>query len=404
MKKVVLLLALCMLLPLGGCAAMLERSHVSSTAHADYAVVVEDSSLRVETYQGLVNSLLYFIREHSEGGSIRLYNYTGDVEADLEAARAEVLEQDPIGSYAVQTLECSSTRILTYCEVTVAISYAHTAEELEAIRPLSSVAALRQEVERMTEEREGEAVFLVSYFSGDEELVRDMLWQSVCDAPELYAFPAGIGGHHDIVLYPETGTRRIVEIRVDWHTDREEARRQAKETADAAAVFLAAHPPAGEAYVPTELAESLRAAVGGWRRQGTSIPLGVLTGEPASKLGLLLTTEYLCHHCGIEAMAVSGTAPQPDVDGWLIVSTPEGWRHLTMEPFYPWTEEDGAGEDAEQEPFRLYTDDELLALGYEWNAALYPACVGEAPGAAEETDGPEAGRAPVQTQKFSAPY
>ena len=191
MKKGILLLAFCILLLSSGCAAMLERSHVSSTAHADYAVMEDDSVLRAETYQGLVNSLLYFIREHSESGSIRLYNYTGDVVADLSAARDEVLEQDPTGAFAVRTLDYDSTRILTYYEIEVRISYSRTAQEVAEVKPLSSVSALRQELARMVAERQEKGVFQISYFSGDAELVDTMLRQSIYNAPALYRYPEG---------------------------------------------------------------------------------------------------------------------------------------------------------------------------------------------------------------------
>ena len=44
MKRIISLLALLLAesLALSGCAAMLERSHVSSTAHVDYAVEEDD--------------------------------------------------------------------------------------------------------------------------------------------------------------------------------------------------------------------------------------------------------------------------------------------------------------------------------------------------------------------------
>lgn len=68
MKKRILALILCLcLLPLPGCAAMLERGHETVTTHVDYAVTDDDSVLRAETYQGLVSAMLYFVNEHRRG-------------------------------------------------------------------------------------------------------------------------------------------------------------------------------------------------------------------------------------------------------------------------------------------------------------------------------------------------
>ena len=80
-KKRILALILCAALLLSGCSAMLERGHETVSTHVDYAVTEDESVLRAESYQGLVNAMLYFVSAHRTQGTIRLYNYTGDVEA-----------------------------------------------------------------------------------------------------------------------------------------------------------------------------------------------------------------------------------------------------------------------------------------------------------------------------------
>ena len=68
LKKRVLALVLALaLLPLPGCAAMLERGHETVTTHVDYAVTEDESVLRAETYQGLVSAMLYFVNGHRRG-------------------------------------------------------------------------------------------------------------------------------------------------------------------------------------------------------------------------------------------------------------------------------------------------------------------------------------------------
>ena len=127
MKKVgVTAMLLAAALILCGCTSMLERNYSSSADHVDYSVPEDSSILRAESYQALLNSILYYVSEHSGGGTIRLYNYTGNVETDLAAACSEVMETDPLGAYAVSDIDYTSTRILTYYEIDVHISYLHT--------------------------------------------------------------------------------------------------------------------------------------------------------------------------------------------------------------------------------------------------------------------------------------
>ena len=364
MKKYLPALCLCLALALSGCAATLERSHVSSAAHVDYAVEDEDdeSVLRAESYQGLVNSMLYLVDGHRGGGVIRLYNSTGDVESDLAAAREAVL-QDPMGAYAVGGLEWESTRILSYYEVELSIRYTRTAREMEAIPEVFGMAGVRQELNRLAAEREGTAVFMASYFSGDEELVDSLLLQGIYNVPELFCYPNGpeTDLNYTVTLYPAQGTQRIVEVKVNWPENSQQAAQRVEKLEQAVAGLLEANPPLGEGYTLEELAAVLHAAHGGVEETGSRLPLEVLTGAPAREEGLLLAMEYLCRQCGIEVVAARGEEPRRN---WLIVSTPEGHRHLLPESLH--------GEPGQ--PLALYTDRELTDMGYTWPASLYPVC------------------------------
>ena len=381
MKKRILALGLGAVLVLGsGCAAMLERSHVSSTAHVDYAVEDGDESiLRAETYQGLLNSLRYFIDEHRNGGVVRLYNYNGDVESDLPAARDEVL-QDPVGAFAVGTLSYDSTRILTYYEVKLTISYTRTAKEVEAVPEVFGLSGVQQELGRLVTERQRSAVFMATYFSGDEGMVERLLMEGVYNAPALFCYPAGPETNltHEISFYPETGTRRIVEVKVSWPDSDEEAARRVEELEQVSSALLEANPPAGESYTVEELAALVRGAHGGEDNQGANLPRDVLSGEAATDSGLLMAMEYLCRQCGIEAIMAWGEGPR---QSWLIVSTPDGYRHLPVDCLYAPEESGGEGPGGENPdgeepapPIVLYTDREMAELGYEWPAPLYPVC------------------------------
>ena len=369
MKKRILALLLCLgLLPLGGCAAMLERGHVSSADHVDYAVEDEDESiLRAESYAGLVNSILYMVDGHRGGGTIRLYHYAGDVEADLAAAREAVL-QTPMGAYAVGTLDFESTRILTYYEVELSLAYSRSVQEMNALRDVATLSGVRQELGRLVKEQRGGAVFLASYFSGDQALLEALLDLACFSAPELYRHHRI--GSKDISLYPETGTRRVIEVKLAWNqavdTVASEERDYAQLLEAAAAALLEANLPAGEAYTVEELAAIVRTAAGERAPEGSILALDALSGEPASDFALLMAMEYLCQQCGVEVQPVSGSAGL-----WLIVATAEGYRHLLPQGLRRPEEGEGPGGEP---PQLLYTDQELAELGYEWPTALHPAC------------------------------
>lgn len=392
MKKRILPLLLAASFLLSGCTSMLERSDVSATAHVDYSVVTEDTSiLRVETYQDLVNSVLYFINERAREGTIRLYNYTGDVETDLANACDEVMHKDPLGAYSVRNITYDSTRILTYYEVDLSLSYSRTADEVASIREIIGISALRDELASMVDQQSDRLTLLASYFSGNEDLIFQLLSLARYSRPDLYLDPGG-SFSYDISIYPETGSRRIIEIKVDnWgagrYTTSKELDAYAQQLKEAATLLLEANPPAGTAYTAEELAVILRAAAGGYDYHGTQLALGTLSGAAAGEMGYMLALEYLCQQSGVEVTPVFSPP-----NTWLIVATEDGYRHLLPRDLFPVTPEEVQDPEAPVEPYQLplYTDDELEALGYSWVRGLYPACeASEEPPAAEESAAPE---------------
>lgn len=361
MKVRLFALALCCLLLFSGCTAMLERSYSSSDVHVDYSVTEDSSILRVESYQALVNSILYLVGEHVGNGTVRLYNYTGNVEADLARACSEVMAEDPLGAYAVRSIDYESTRILTYYDVNFSIIYQRSMAEVAAIRTVSGQEGIRQELERMTDSRLTYATLRTAYFTGDAQLVSDLFWLSFYSTPAVVMEAPAL----TVTFYPEDAPQRILEVEVNWPVTAGELAEYSTALTQAADLLLAACPPAGEAYTLEELAALLRNSVN-YDPSGANTALAALQGNPVNDLGVLLALEFLCQSHGIDVSAVSDTA---DAQMWLIVSTPSGYRHLLPRDLRP----DSDPETTWQ--LSLYTDEELLALGFEWPRELHPACV-----------------------------
>ena len=121
-----------------------------------------------------------------------------------------------------------------------------------------------------------------------------------------------------------------------------------------------------------ELAAILRGVSGPWDSEGSCLAFDVLNGggETVSDFALLMAMECLCRRCGIAAEPVEGTQGL-----WLIVDTPQGSRHLLPESLRPLPPPED-GEEPPEPDFKLYTDRELTARGYEWATSLYPVCLG----------------------------
>lgn len=356
MKTKVLALGLALALPLSGCTAMLERSYVSSSTHLDYSMAEDSSILRVETYQGLVNALLYFVNQHAVHGTIRLYNYTGDVETDLESACNEVMTEDPLGVFSVRSMDYDSTRILTYYEVDVNINYSRSAQVVSSIQSVAGQSGLRSALTRAIAARQTQSLSRVSYLTGDAATVEALFWLSFYSSPQLALNPPS---EVEVSIYPDSGPQRIVEVNLTWPDSSTDLAQYTKEVEDQVEQLLDDVPQ--NSYTAQDLTALVQQQVSP-SSTGALTALDALSGKPASDQGLLLGLEAVLQGAGVEANMVLG-ALRSSPTMWLIVSTDDGYRHLLAKSLYP------------NRTLELYTDQQLQALGYTWDTSLHPACL-----------------------------
>ena len=118
-----------------GCSAMLNRDYVDVTTHNTTAPTTEGDpfTLRAESYQELVNVLIYFINQGVENGTVRLYMDSASVEDELEAACLEVVQEDALGAYAVEYIKYSVSPVITYSQADVQITYRRSKEQISSI-------------------------------------------------------------------------------------------------------------------------------------------------------------------------------------------------------------------------------------------------------------------------------
>lgn len=172
MKLHRLLCLLCACLTLTGCGALLEREYVTVEPHSSKFWESEAAgTLRAENYQDIVNDLLILIGQHTEGATVRLYNYEDDVTvADaLEQATTEVQQETPMGAYAVEYITASSRAQRGYYEISIQISYRRTAEQIQAVVNATSMEALSSLLETALDEGRTELGVRIGYWGEDDQ-------------------------------------------------------------------------------------------------------------------------------------------------------------------------------------------------------------------------------------------
>lgn len=349
MKQRLCALLLLPVLLLTGCQTMLERGYSSVQPHSQSLTAREDpSALEAENYQELVSAVLYLVTQHAESGIVRLYNYTGDVEADLTAACLEVVQKDPLGAFAVDYIKHEVTRIVSYYEANVTISYQRTAEEMGQIISVTGSSAIKRELRDALAAFAPVVTLRISYFAEDDEYLRSLIYQAYYDTPQsAFGLP-----EISLSLYPETGIQRIVEIGLTYPAEVETLVQRQSELEAAAARLL----PDGAEATARQVYDLLLGQTALSSDPDRNTAYDALVNGLANDEGLALAYQLLCARAGLTCTVVQGTlAEQPHF--WNIVTTDSGSRHV----------------DASAGLYAL-TDLQLVDVGaYQWGSS-YPIC------------------------------
>lgn len=354
MKRLIPLL--CAWILLTSCSSMLDRDYVSVTRHVDYPVNSDPSVLQAESYQGLVSALLYFVTEHAETGVIHLSNYVGDVGDDLKAACAEVLEQDPLGAYALNGIEHQHTRIVSYYEVTLTFDYAHSAAELDSILSVSAARTLSDILSSAMTRFDKSCVVSLNHFTGDEASLLTQARQLWLDTPLASVARPDVR----VKLYPDRGMNRVAEFTLVWSENTEDLTAYSSELLAAAQRFLQdLNLPAEELSAETLLSVLPQRVA--FDPEGGSSAYDALVRGNANGQGMTSALCLLCQLSGVEATIVEGRR-SGEAAFWLIAAVEDDFRHL---------------DPTAEMPF-CAADEEFQAMGYEWSMERYPTCASPA--------------------------
>ena len=344
-----------------GCSAILNREYSAVVPHSATPVSDGESDhIRVASYQELVNALIYLVGRGTESGSIRFdsgKNDEAEIQQMLEEACLEVVQEDPLGAYAVEYIKYSVTPIVGSYEADVQITYRRTREQVAAIVDATGTAAIRSELSSALAEFSTEVVLRISYFEEDSEYIRQLMREAYLSNPaSALDFPDA-----QIAMYPETGQRRIVEVLLTYHQSRQtlESRRNSLlREADRLTVERCVQ---GVSGLP-QLIQLVRQSCA-YQEGSGSTAYDALLGGKADSQGLALALALLCQRA---QPALSCTVVDGQRNGvshqWNVVQTSSGYRHVDLTQL---------GEVV----FR--TDQEMAAAGYTWDSERVPACTTE---------------------------
>ena len=352
-------LGLTALMLLSGCSAMLVREYQSVEPHVRLSVAEDDSNaVWAESYSELQSAILAQVKAHQEVGVIRLKNWKGDVEEQLTRACDEISHSDPLGAYAVDRIQHSFTRMVSYYEATITIDYRRSAEQIAAVTTVTGSGAIRAELVDALDGFVPETVFQINYFdeTQDADYIRNLIREAYYDLPA-----AALGmPEAQVNLYPDAGSRRVVEVLLTYPEDTKTLQGKRVQLEDAATDLVEPYRTGlADRVLASVLFSTLRERSDADGAAGSTAYHALVEGAADSE-GMALAYKELCDLTELPCQVVEG-----DLDGvphfWTIVTLEEGSFHV----------------DPSREDGILLTDAQMAQAGYTWPEGEYPVC-GEA--------------------------
>ncbi|MBE6936661.1 MAG: hypothetical protein E7458_09275 [Ruminococcaceae bacterium] len=344
----------------------METPHVS-TSDSDIPPEIPEYS----GYDELKTALLSLIEQHTMVQTLRLTDYSGNVDQDVRRVVREVMKA-PIAAFAVSNISYQSAQILSYYEIQFDISYRRQAQEMDSIREIGSREELSAYLREKMAQFSPTILFSLSDYSKDYAFA-ELFSQIYYENPEL-AYGAAVP---TVQFFPETGAQRIVEMTVRYGQLADTLHAKSATATEEAQIILDAY--SGSLLTVNRIQyfhDTLVSTVTPDRDSAPRLESGELTqkGDPFTVYGALikknavsegfaLAFQQLCMLSDIDCMVVCGKR-----DGipyyWNLVLYRGKWSHVDCyeSALHP------------EEPYRGFgLTDEALSETHSWDTTRYPA-------------------------------
>lgn len=355
MKRLIPLI-LVVALVLSGCGAFSGGSYHHVESYQDNSGSSDNSSTTVSNYRSLYNALVKLVESGTEKGILFVPQYEqAQLEEDIALAEENLLKNNPIAAYAVDSIRCEIGTNSGRRAVAVNLKFLYDKKEILKIQRVKSMNDGKTVIQKALDNcADSVVVYIESYFSMDlVQLVEDYARENphiVMETPQV-----------KVNTYPETGTARVVELKFTYQTSRDVLRGYQLQVGR---IFTSA-----SLYVDSYAAASGRISqLYSFLMQledysiSTSITpaYSLLRHGKGDSEAFATVFAAMCRQAGISCRVVTGTR-WGEVWFWNLVEDENGWHHVDI---IRCSQEDGLfyRVDAEME-------------GYVWDYTAYPVSV-----------------------------
>ena len=347
-----LILIFCLLL--SGCSSWMNGSYSSVVPHTEPNTQINSSAESVANYFQTKSFLTAMIMTGAQSAvyTIRYESLKESIE-DLNKAINEVCETNPYAAYAVQDIRYEIGGSSGKKAVHVQISYLPNRVDVKTIRTVKDMEEAKEFIAEQLDACSAGVVFHCSSWGQKDyaQIVADYALQNpqmVIEQPEV-----------TVNLYPENGTKQIVELKFNYQTSRDSLRTMQSQVAlvlESAEQYV--DRAAAEAEQFAQLYQFLMNRYSSYEIQTSITPAySLLRHGVGDEKAFAMVYAAMCKKVGLDCRVISGTR-----DGkpwsWNVARTGDVYYHIDL--------------------LRSRVDDGLLMItgdkmtGYVWDYSRYP--------------------------------
>ena len=373
MRKLTAALLCAALLMCSGCMSFVERDYVSESAHKPQTALPPEKKgpvTEVSDYVQLRAAIEELVKAHEELGTIRISGYSDSIEDDVSSACMDIANNTPFGAYAVYYITSSVSKIVSYYEAEISITYKKSAEQMESVVRVEDYDSLLAALKSALKDGNSSLAVLANVSFASDGGIADMVDSLYYGDPSVSA----VYPKTSVSVYPQTGTDKIFDVTFSYVYLRSSLlsmREKLLVAADEQAEAVKGLDARGKLCAFAECLAGVTAVEKDWSggdsyaRNTDDTAYGALVRGSASSEGVAMAVKLLCDRTETECRTVLGRRGGTDC-GWNIVCLDGVWYHVDVFRFIS----DGL-------TGIFLKNDADMSEEYLWDTAKLPVCTGE---------------------------
>lgn len=201
------LLAVCLVLSLSGCGSIFNGRRYVVSDYIDESSADDDID-DIKSYNSLYRAVNGMVVRHDEEGHFKFLNYSGDISDDLAQACREVKSETALGAYSIDYISYDVSRIVSYYEASVYITYKRSKDQADSIVSIGSSINIKKYLQDCMTTMNPSLTLSMNTTMVDEASVREYISDIYYSNPLCCVICPDV----TVNIYPDTGVQKIFEI------------------------------------------------------------------------------------------------------------------------------------------------------------------------------------------------